>query len=60
MRTLLLIILLTLSGCAEFMPAPMDVTDDFECKQRCGYYDVGMNPLSTAQCMYHCQQAMGY
>ena len=58
MKTLLLlIVILTLSGCAMPPPAHMTAAEDFRCKQQCGYYDMRANIFSVVSCMQACQRS---
>ena len=60
----MLVILLSISGCsvvykdASGNPAPQRV--DFDCKQKCGYYDTNMSPVGTAFCLRDCMASNGY
>ena len=59
MKTLLLIItIFALSSCT--IRPPMNQADEFDCNQKCGYYDVKMNPFIMAQCLNQCRTAKEY
>jgi hypothetical protein len=61
--TLAAALLLTMTACGVMRDQygnPMNVQDDFECKQRCGFYDPRSSIVGTAMCMNACERAKGY
>jgi len=66
MRLLAIFILVLISGCAMNRPLagrngqPVPPKVDFECKQRCGFYDTRQSIVGSAICMNQCVEAAGY
>lgn len=62
-RIALFLYVLFLTGCVTYHdrfgnPAPQHV--DFDCKQKCGYYDTRMSAVGTAFCLNDCMNSQGY
>jgi hypothetical protein len=66
MRTFSLALIVFLGGCAMDKPLsgkngqPVPPKVDFECKQRCGFYDSRQSIVGAALCMNQCVEAAGY
>lgn len=55
--------LLTLTACGVMRDQygnPMSQQDDFECKQKCGYFDPRQSIVSGAMCLNACEKSKGY
>jgi hypothetical protein len=56
---ILLIILVSLCGCASPYRGA-SAADEFDCKQKCGYYDMHQNPIASGMCINNCIRSRGY
>jgi len=66
-RLFILIIVLTaivcFSGCVSWRHssgAPLSRADEFDCDQKCGYYDTRQNAIGVALCVDSCLRSKGY
>jgi hypothetical protein len=54
---------LMLSGCMVWRDSSgirASMPDEFDCKQKCGMYQMGGNPLMNAFCERDCMESKGY
>jgi hypothetical protein len=59
----LMVGILSLSGCAAPRSSsgkPVTQSDEFECNQKCGYYDPKANPFVGGMCKADCLRSKGY
>ncbi len=52
-----------LTGCVKYYDSSGQVASrsvEFDCNQKCGYYDTRMNAFGTAFCIEDCMQSKGY
>ena len=52
-----------ISGCVSYHDSfgnPPPRSAEFDCKQKCGYYDTNMNAIGTGFCMSDCMNSKGY
>lgn len=54
LKVLLLVILFAITGCAMRLPGDLSSGDDFDCKQKCGYYNPYGNMITAAMCLNDC------
>lgn len=62
-KALVILSLLFLSGCVTFRDSSGNVapkSDEFDCKQKCGYYERNRNEFIQASCMIECMESKGY
>ena len=60
---ILLTVIVSLSGCVTWHDRygnPASSSDQFDCNQKCGYYDMKQNPMMYAVCERDCMQSKGY
>ncbi len=60
---ILLALIAVLSGCVTWRDSygnRASSADEFECKQKCGYYDTRMNAMGYALCNNDCMRSKGY
>jgi hypothetical protein len=58
-----LAILFTLTACGSMLDKngnPVSVQDDFDCKQKCNYFDPRSSIIGTGNCMIACKESKGY
>lgn len=61
--TLAITILLTLTACGVMRDQygnPMSQQDDFECKQKCGFFDPRQSIIMGGMCLSACERSKGY
>jgi hypothetical protein len=60
---LVVLVISQLFGCVTWKDSRgygVSRSDEFECKQRCGYYDIHSNVFSNYECHSDCMNAKGY
>jgi hypothetical protein len=58
-----IVLLLTLAACGVMRDQngnPISQQDDFECRQKCGYFDPRQSIIMGGMCMSECERAKGY
>lgn len=60
---IILVLLLQMFGCVTYRDRNGNLasqSDDFDCKQKCGYYDSKQSGLASGICFPDCMQAKGF
>ena len=65
MKNLIFLILLSsvLTACGTWQDQygkPLTKQDEFECKQKCGVYDLKQSPIAAGYCLNDCYVSKGY